>query len=257
MSNVNNAVREVRRISAMAQQDKWLNRVHPLAKLGVTVLYIALAVSYTANEGIGLLGMSVYPITLFVAGDISAADSLKRLRAVLILVCAVGILNPFLDTRPAGHIGSITVSAGVVSMLLLAFKGVLSVLAAYLLMATTTVEKLCSGLYSLHMPKLLVTVILLTYRYITLLMEEAGRLQQAYALRAPGQRGIRPAAWGSLAGSLLLRSMDRAETVYESMCLRGFNGAFRVSAGRMRWSDLLYMIFWAVLLVLVRLFIFQ
>ena len=40
-----------------------------------------------------------------------------------------------------------------------------------------------------------------------------------------------------LAGQMLLRSMDRAETLYESMQLRGFAGEFplpgrRISAGR-------------------------
>ena len=29
-------------------------------------------------------------------------------------------------------------------------------------------------------------------------------------------------------GQMLLRSMDRAEVIYESMCLRGFDGVFRL-----------------------------
>ena len=42
----------------------------------------------------------------------------------------------------------------------------------------------------------------------------------AYALRAPGEKGIHFRAWGSLLGQLLLRSVDRAQLVYESMLLR-------------------------------------
>ena len=49
---------------------------------------------------------------------------------------------------------------------------------------------------------------------------------QAYKLRAPYQKGINIKAWGSFAGQILLRSIDRAEIVYESMLLRGFNGNF-------------------------------
>ena len=48
----------------------------------------------------------------------------------------------------------------------------------------------------------------------------------AYQLRAPGQKGIHVSAWGSFLGQLLLRSMDRASTLYDSMCLRGFYGEF-------------------------------
>ena len=51
-------------------------------------------------------------------------------------------------------------------------------------------------------------------------------MSEAYHLRAPGQKGIHISAWGSFLGQLLLRSMDRAEDLYESMLLRGFRGEF-------------------------------
>lgn len=37
-----------------------------------------------------------------------------------------------------------------------------------------------------------------------------------------GEKGIHFRAWGSLLGQLLLRSVDRAHLVYESMMLRGY-----------------------------------
>lgn len=51
-------------------------------------------------------------------------------------------------------------------------------------------------------------------------------MRDAYLLRAPGQNGIHISAWGSFLGQLLLRSMDRAQELYSSMRLRGFNGEF-------------------------------
>ena len=51
-------------------------------------------------------------------------------------------------------------------------------------------------------------------------------MQEAYQLRAPGQKGLHISAWGSFLGQLLLRSMDRAEALYESMELRGFSGDY-------------------------------
>ena len=80
----------------------------------------------------------------------------------------------------------------------------------------------CAALRQLHVPRVLVTTILLTYRYIVLLLQEGNRISTAYALRAPGEKGIHFRAWGSLLGQLLLRSVDRAQLVYESMMLRGY-----------------------------------
>ena len=62
--------------------------------------------------------------------------------------------------------------------------------------------------------------------------------------------------WGSLAGQLLLRSMDRAEDVYESMLLRGYQGDYRYMRERIafRWQDAAYFVFWAGLFALFRLY---
>lgn len=78
-------------------------------------------------------------------------------------------------------------------------------------------------------------------------------MSQAYALRAPGQKGINLKAWGSFAGLLLIRSIDRAQTVYESMQLRGFTGEFNdLKNVKFRSADFLYLIFWCVILVAIR-----
>ena len=51
-------------------------------------------------------------------------------------------------------------------------------------------------------------------------------MTEAYHLRSPGQKGIHISAWGSFLGQLLLRSMDRAEELYNSMLLRGYHQHF-------------------------------
>ena len=126
-------------------------------------------------------------------------------------------------------------------------------LAAYLLIASTSIEKICYALRLIHIPTVVVTQILLTYRYISLLLEEAGRITDAYALRAPNQKGIHFKVWGSLAGQLLLRSMDRADAVYQSMVLRGYRGDFSYGAKTVfRTKDIAYLIIWSVLFLLLK-----
>ena len=68
-------------------------------------------------------------------------------------------------------------------------------------------------------------------------------MTDAYALRAPGQKGIQFSAWGSFLGQLLLRSMDRAEELYSSMQLRGFSGDFLYAVYKpLRLKDLLFLL---------------
>lgn len=80
------------------------------------------------------------------------------------------------------------------------------------------------GLSTLKMPQSLIVVIMLIQRYLILFFKETDRTLLAYSLRAPGQKGISIKTWGTLVGSMMLRSIDRAMNVYQSMVLRGFKG---------------------------------
>jgi cobalt/nickel transport system permease protein len=166
-----------------------------------------------------------------------------------------GVLHPFFDRTTLLVIGNMKISGGVISMLSLMLKGVLTVLAGYILIATTTIEKICRALRILHVPKAFVTVILLIFRYVTLLLSEARRITQAYSLRAPGQKGVQYKVWGPLLGQLLLRSMDRANDVYDSMLLRGFDGEFRTGRSeKLKPADILWPLLWMAVILLLRLF---
>ncbi len=94
-----------------------------------------------------------------------------------------------------------------------------------------------------HIPSMLVTLLLLTYRYVGVMTQELAVMTDAYHLRAPGQKGIHVSAWGSFLGQLLLRSMDRAQELYSSMLLRGFHQHFHyVEAKPFRAKDAAYLI---------------
>ena len=253
MSKINKAIYELQSIDAMAKEDRWLNQIHPLIKLALSVYYIVLTVSFHKYDVEGLLGMCIYPIVIFIIGDLRWKDALYRLRVVLPLVCIVGIMNPFFDHSVVATIGGVSIWGGVCSMVTLMLKGVLTVFASYILIATTSIEGICYAFRLLHVPKIMVTQFLLIYRYIMVLLAETKRIVQAYSLRAPGQKGIHFKVWGPLVGQLLLRSMDRADDVYESMCLRGFNGEFPQGKPKKTSSgDVIYFLFWLVVLFLIR-----
>ncbi|MDD3403006.1 MAG: cobalt ECF transporter T component CbiQ [Hespellia sp.] len=253
MSKLSGAYYEIHHMEQLADRDQWVNHIHPLVKLVVTVFYIATVVSVNKYDLARVLILGVYPIAVFILGEISFTDSVRRVRLILPLVCIVGIFNPLFDRQVVAHIGNISITTGMISMVTLILKGVYTVFATYLLIAATTIEKICYAMRLVHLPGILVTQILLTYRYISVLLKEANTIMQAYSLRAPHQKGVHFKVWGSLIGQLLLRSIDRADNVYASMSLRGYNGEFH-GAGqeKCKGSDYGYLLIWAAVLVILR-----
>ena len=116
-------------------------------------------------------------------------------------------------------------------MVTLMIKGIYSVLAAYLLIATTSIEKICYALRLLHIPAILVTQVLLTYRYVTKCfsrrqthdpgVQSARARSEGCSFQGIGNTG-RPAA-SAQHGPL-------TNEVYESMTLRGYRGEFYYTA---------------------------
>lgn len=256
MNKLERSLCDIRHIDVTVERDQWLNYIYPLFKLVVTICFITITVSFSQYNLSGILRMGVYPIILFILGEVSFKDALKKLRIILPMVCLVGIFNPFLDRQPMFQIAGVTVTTGMVSMLTLMVKGIYSVLASYLLIATTPMEKICHSLRLLHVPVVIVTQILLTYRYVRLLLNEARHMIQAYSLRAQNQKGVHFKVWGSLAGQLLLKSIDRADEVYESMLLRGYHGEFYCDTKiPCRVRDYVYLAAWCTVFFCLRVII--
>jgi cobalt/nickel transport system permease protein len=130
----------------------------------------------------------------------------------------------------------ITVSAeGLERFLSIVLKSWISVQMAIVLVATTSFPDLLWGLRSLGVPRVLVSIVGLMYRYIFVLADEAMRLTRARAARSAAIEGRRPGGgivWrgrvtGGLVGNLALRSFERSERIYDAMAARGYTGEMR------------------------------
>lgn len=232
MNKAQQASVELRAMDELAAQDSPMHRLSPLSKLFVTVLYIVVTVSFHKYDISGVFVMVLFPLIGYQVSMIPVHTCFHKLRVVMPLVCAVGLFNPFFDKQIVLYIGTAGVSGGVISMLTLMMKGIFCLMASFLLAATTSIEDICRALRQLHVPKVLTSLLLLTFRYISVLLDEAAIMTDAYRLRAPGQKGVHISAWGSFLGQLLLRSMDRATALYESMELRGYHREFHYAQGR-------------------------
>ncbi len=242
MNKMQKALHELAEMDELAVRSSPIHALHPAAKLIATVAYILVTLSFDKYDFSGLVPMLLWPILLFQLSGIPVRSCFYKLRIVLPLVMAVGLFNPLFDREILLRLGPVAVSGGVVSMITLMLKGLFCLMASFLLMATTPIDNLCAALRQLHVPKTLVTLLLLTYRYVGVMTEELAIMSDAYHLRAPGQKGIHISAWGSFLGQLLLRSMDRAQELYASMLLRGYHQHFHYADIKpFRRRDALYL----------------
>lgn len=247
------ALAELGRMDELAMQKSPVHNLNAAAKLLSTVLYILTVMSFDKYDLSGMIPMLLWPVLMYQMSGINIRTCFYKLRIVLPLVMAVGIFNPLFDREPMLQIGSITVSGGVISMLTLMLKGVFCLMASFLLVATTPFDSICASLRRMHVPSMLVTLLLLTYRYVGVMTEELAIMTDAYHLRAPGQKGIHISAWGSFLGQLLLRSMDRAQELYASMLLRGYHQHFHYAYHiPFRGKDAAYLIGSCAFFVLIK-----
>lgn len=121
----------------------------------------------------------------------------------------------------------------------IALKSWLSVQVAIVLSATTPFPELLQAMRAVGIPRLLVAMFGLTWRYIFVLVDEALRLMRARAARSGisssnqmGREGggiiWRAQVTGGMAGSLFLRGFERSDRIYTAMLSRGYDGEVRL-----------------------------
>lgn len=227
----------------LGEHKSFIHRINPVVKVIVTIAYIITVISYGKYEISGIIPLALYPVVLMSAGSIPFRALLGGLAIAAPLVVGVGIFNPFLDTTAVMSILGIEITSGMLSFVSLLLKCLLTVLAAQLLVATTGMGRIAAAMQWLRIPDIFITQLLLTYRYISVLTGEAGRIYEAYRLRAPEQKGIARRVWGSLLGQLLLRTYDRAARLYQAMKLRGYGDRyFGASLERIGKKDIGYLL---------------
>lgn len=91
----------------------------------------------------------------------------------------------FFSANSVVDIGGVLISSGVLSLITIVLKNILCLLAVFLLMATTRFESIACELVHLKVPSIFVLQLVMIYRYIFLLVEEALIMMQAYQLKNP------------------------------------------------------------------------
>ncbi len=107
-------------------------------------------------------------------------------------------------------------------------KAVSVVITAYCVFGSSRFDVSMIALQHLKVPKMLVQMLLFTYRYIFVFIAEMRRMDIAMRSRGfvKGFNLTTLTLMGNFVGTLLVRSFERTERVYKAMLSKGYNGDY-------------------------------
>jgi len=225
----------------LAGIDSPLRRLDPRWKLAALVPAAA-AVAFLRTLPVTVLALAG-AFLLVALARLPPRWYLGRLGALSLFLLLFVVLLPFLldGPGPAWDLGPVRFSLhGLTVALVLCAKAVTIVSLMLVGLATAPLDATLKAAHALHVPGLIVQLLMLTYRYTFLLAEELARLRIALRVRGYRNRADLHSyrTIGHVAGTLLVRSHERAERVGQAMRCRGFDGRFRsLAAFRTRWPD--------------------
>ena len=212
-----------------------LRSLHPVGKVICCGVLLVCVVALPTSTLPKLGGLGAMLLGLWVASGSAPLLLVKRLAVALPFILMAALSLPFMSQagKPVLALpANLMVTQGGLELLLgVVVKALLCLTALSLLSAVTSTQDLLTALHSLRFPRLFLTVLSLTARYLLVLGDEAARMTQARAARGRGKSLRRRAgATGALVGSLFLRSYERAERVGRAMAARGFAGTLPAMA---------------------------
>ncbi|KNZ40681.1 cobalt ECF transporter T component CbiQ [Acetobacterium bakii] len=255
MSTITDSMNTIHSLEELADGNTIIHRLHPLVKLITTLLYLVLVISFNQYDVTGLMVFAFYPVILMALGEIPYKPLLKRLLIALPFSFFAGISNIIFNQNLAFMVGGIPITYGLISFVSIMVKTVFTVMAVMILISTTSLPQISYQLLYIKVPKIIVEQIMLTYRYISVLLEQVSNMYTAYILRAPDAKGIKMKDMGIFVGQLLLKSFDRAENIYYAMKCRGYDGHYLYAKpDRIKKSDWIYLLVTCAILIVLRFF---
>ena len=231
-----------------------LHKLDARVKLAAAVAIILIANLTPIEAWPAFVGHALLLLVVIASAELSLLDVAKRslLAAPFVLIAAIGL--PFVrEGKPLLSIPLLSSSLVITDVGALRFanaitKSWLSVITAIVLIFVTRFPDILRAMRSLGVPIPLTSIIMLMYRYMFVLVEEAMRLLRARDARSgalPGKKSGASLRWrasvtGHMIGTLFLRTYERSERIYQAMLARGYVGEIHVLSPRpMRISEAL------------------
>ena len=219
----------------------WFHSADARIKLVMALGFIFATTSIPPGKWIGFAAMLAL---VWLAAGNSRVGLLRVFLRSLVAIPFILIALPTVFTKPGIPLFELNLALftltgtqeGLDFFISVLLKSWASVTAAVVLTATTPPLRLLEALRALRVPAMLVAIVMLMYRYLFVLVDEAQSLMRARTARsaAIGPKSGGSLVWraksaGGMAGSLFIRTLDRSERIYMAMLARGYDGTLRQS----------------------------
>ena len=128
-----------------------------------------------------------------------------------------------------GHFYITSSRRGILNGMQMILTAMASISCLYVLSLNTPMTEILDVLKKLHVPAVLIELMLLTYRFIFILLEEARAVLTAQKARL-GNRDVKTAvrSFGQMASVLFVRALKRSDALYHAMEARCYDGLLKV-----------------------------
>jgi cobalt/nickel transport system permease protein len=201
-------------IDHLAGTDSAIHRMDPRLKLlGFACFLLATALVSSLAGAV----MAFFLAGLWVAWSrFPLGFILRRVRLVVLFLSFFFLVLPF--SHPLG------LEAGLIQAAVILLKGTAMMLTIFPMFGTAPLDLSVKALERLKVSSRFLTMILFTFRYLSVYSDQLETLRVALT-----SRGFKPRAdlftiriAGNLVGSLLVRSFEQTERLYRSMVCRGY-----------------------------------
>ena len=208
-----------------ANLDSSIHRWEPRCKL---IGLFSLIFAFSFVEHLSLLpGLLIVTLVYYRLSRLPLSFLRSRLRYPGFFLLAITLLLPFtVGSTVIVQIGILSLyKEGIVALALIATRFLCILTVSLILFGTAPFLSTVKAMRSLGLPAVLADMTLLTYRYIEQFGEDLIKMKRAMQLR--GFRATRLSrrnlnVLASLVGSLLVRSYNQSQQVYQAMILRGY-----------------------------------
>jgi cobalt/nickel transport system permease protein len=221
-----------------------IHRLDPRVKFILTLAFILTVALVPPGAWQVYILLIAIIFSVEILSEIGISYFLKRaLLAIPFVLAALPVIftmpgNPLISFQ-IGHFQLTISDAGLVRFISIALKSWISIQAAIVLTVSTPFPDLLLAMRAVRIPRLLVAIFSLMWRYLFVFSDEVLRLRRARVARSgfSPQTGLKPGgslSWrarvtGGMAGNLFLRAIERSDRIYLAMLSRGYDGEVRAA----------------------------
>ena len=210
-----------------------MRSLNPKTKI-VTLIGVVLIIVTTPVVEMGVISLFLLyfaiALTIILISNVPISFFVKRFVIVLPFVLVAVIAAPFVHgdivfaSIPLGFTTINLSQKGVLIVINVLSKSILSILFLSFLISTTPFSELILGLKELKLPYFLSDALSFMYQYIFILTDEAEKITRARDARLYGGRWIWHAnTIGYIIGAIFVRSIERGERTFLAMKARGYD----------------------------------